>query len=151
VTDSITDWLHAQLAEDERIARAAQRQHGGGEWSARADASGIVAVEGLPGHADELIPVVLHPDEDETAVHVAEHDPARVLREIDANRRRLERHTPELMVGYDSDADDPSTYVLGCPTCQVTVVKEGDFPCVELRDMLVSYADRPGYRPDWRP
>ena len=78
--DDLVQWLRAQLDEDERIAWAAQRQRGGGEWVARADATGIVAVEGLPVRAGQPIPVVLHPDEDETAEHIAEHDPARTGR-----------------------------------------------------------------------
>lgn len=82
--------------------------------------------------------------------HAAEHDPARVLREVAAARRRIERHTPQLMVGLESNEDDPSTFVPGCPTCQVTVVTEGDWPCVEVRDMLSIYSHRSGYRTEWQ-
>jgi hypothetical protein len=127
VTDRITDWLHAQLDEDDRIARAAQRQRGGGQWTARADANEIVAVEGIPARASEPIPVVLHPDEDETAVHVAEHDPARVLREIDAKRRIVDRYAWLCEHGDTGGA----AWVL---------------PLLAL-----PYADRPGYKEAWRP
>ena len=133
--DDLVQWLRAQLDEDERIARAAQRQRGGGEWVARADASGIVAVEGLPVRAGEPIPVVLHPDEDETAEHIAEHDPARVLREIDAKRQIIEQHERyaaerrRMMGGWDPQSDDSPI----------------------LAALATVYADRPGYREEWRP
>jgi hypothetical protein len=131
--DDLVQWLRAQLDEDERIARAAQRQHGGGEWAARADASGIVAVEGLPVRADEPIPVVLHPDEDETSVHVAEHDPARVLREIDAKRKLLRQYEH---LKYDVMPDDMS----GVLTLEAI-----------LRAHAAVYNARPGYCEEWRP
>ena len=83
------------------------------------------------------------------ARHIARHDPARVLRRIAADRRRLARHTPEPMVGSDSDENDPATYVLGCPTCQVTIVRPGDWPCDELRDMLAEHEDHPDFDPAW--
>jgi hypothetical protein len=133
--DDLVQWLREQFDEDERIARAAQRQRGGGEWVARADASGIVAVEGLPVRAGEPIPVVLHPDEDETAEHIAEHDPARVLREIDAKRQIIEQHERyaaerrRMMGGWDPQSDDSPI----------------------LAALATVYADRPGYREEWRP
>ncbi|MFG3660217.1 DUF6221 family protein [Streptomyces sp. NPDC047706] len=138
--DELVEWLRAQLDEDERIARRA-----GDTFRQIGETGVIVATEG--DRAEECASA----NWAGVAEHIVTHDPARVRRDIDANRRRLERHTPTMMVGYDSNENDPSTYVLGCPTCQVTVVHEGDWPCEEVRDMLVSFADRPGYREDWRP
>ncbi|MFI1677035.1 DUF6221 family protein [Streptomyces sp. NPDC020607] len=147
--DDLVQWYGEQLDEDERIAREA----GGAAWE-ELPVSGWVHTSPLPasewqppGYDHHVASVPLPVDR----VHIVQWDPARVLREIDANRRRLERHAPQPMVGRDSDENDPSTYVLGCPTCQVDVVSEGDWPCEEVRDMLISYADRPGYREEWRP
>jgi hypothetical protein len=152
MTDDIMQWLGEQLAEDERVARAASdgpwRPYTGPEkkWQTKGDLMHPVHTwDHMTG--DPVIMTATWAD----SQHIATHDPERVLREIDANRRRLERHTPQPMLGRDSDENDPSTYVLGCPTCQLDVVSEGDWPCEEARDMLVSYADRPGYREEWRP
>jgi len=134
--DDLVQWLRAQLDEDERIARAAQRQRGGGEWVARADASGIVAVEGLPVRAGEPIPVVLHPDEDETADHIAEHDPARVLREVEAKRQAL-AHYQQV---FQQAVDGADSYV-----------KIAAALGRQIRIIASIYADRPGYKESWRP
>ncbi|MFD9444969.1 DUF6221 family protein [Streptomyces sp. NPDC060001] len=179
--DELVRWLTAQLTEDERIAREAsggtvvgehgnwQPAPGGDEWEAsRTDCDEdelLVALRpGLPRPPDVMsgmwgAVVAFKPEFEDRRVssplpefvHAARHDPSRVLRETDAARRRLERHTPRPMVGRDSDENDPSTYVLGCPTCQADVVSEGDWPCEEMRDLLAPYADRPGYREEWRP
>lgn len=139
--DDLARWLVEQLDEDERIARAAQRQRGGGQWAARADASGIVTVEGLPARPGEPIPVVLHPDEDETSVHVAEHDPTRVLREIDAKRRTVDLCAPPL-VDVTGPGEPERSFIPG----------EGPPWGMDVLKLLaLPYADRPGYREEWRP
>ncbi|MEV0256984.1 DUF6221 family protein [Streptomyces sp. NPDC050732] len=136
--DDVVRWYGEQLNEDEVGAQDCVTRDG--RWRALGESV-------LDDDNAEVVTLCDLAD----AAHVARQDPARVLREIDANRRRLERHTPQLMVGRDSNEGAPSTYVLGCPTCQAGVVVEGDWPCEEVRDMLVSYADRPGYREEWRP
>lgn len=133
--DDLVRWLTVQHAEGERIARAV---HG------PADKQWWTSEDVKTRLCDDQIWMA-------DAEFIAGQSPARVLREIEANRRRLERHTPKPMVGRDSDENDPSTYVLGCPTCQVGVVGEGDWPCEEMRDLLVVYADGPGYLEEWRP
>lgn len=155
--DDLVQWLGKQLDEDERIARGATWCDEAASWHTEPSLYGArdkgqrwyvedAMDDGVISHVDPAAS-----DDEGVARHIAEHDPARVLREIDANRRRLERHAPRPQVGRDSDENDPSTYVLGCSTCQVGVVSEGDWPCEEVRDMLVSYADRPGYLKEWRP
>lgn len=157
--DELARWLGEQLDEDERAARAATP----GPWRYNSDkhhrALGTSQFEeavfaGPPGDAAVCVAATGPTDDRQSmgdAAHIAHHDPARVLREIEANRRRLDRHTPQMMVGYDSDEEDPSTYVLGCPVCQTTVVHEGDWPCDEIRDVVAAFVDRPGCREEWRP
>lgn len=91
--DDLAQWLTAQLDEDERIARAAMS----GIWQART----------LPGNIEHVHPA-FWVDAEYTdgegvtnatvadcqwsladAQHIAEHDPARVLREIDGKRKQL--------------------------------------------------------------
>lgn len=131
--DDLVQWLRAQLDEDERIARAA-------EGDPVFDGTGIVIernrARGFPDRSAGLISPV--------AAHIAEWDPARVLREIDAQRRIIELHAleyrerPERAIG---EADDPF-----CAEC----FGEG-YPCETLRLLALPFADRPGYKDDWRP
>src|SRR6266702_4239538 len=77
----------ARLDEDEAAANAARA----GPW--RYDGSAVIAATGLnvtPAGAHHSI----HEDD---AAHIARHDPARVLREVAADRRIMDRHTPRLL------------------------------------------------------
>jgi hypothetical protein len=118
--DELVVWLRAQLDEDERIAREA----GGDDWRQRGHPSETVAVydsNGAPVVYDEGAP------SDEQQEHIATHDPARVLREIDAKRRIIGRiNSHAAVMGWDE--------------------VHGDL----LRSLALPYADRPGYREEWR-
>lgn len=70
----------------------------------------------------------------ELAAHVARHDPARVLREVEAKRQILEAHGGDL-----------GPQVMFCPHC------EHDTPCPTVRLLAAVYADHPDYRPEWAP
>lgn len=123
-------WLCAQLNEDERVARAVEDRSApwDGQW--RNDSDGalrtyngwVLAHNGGKPYAPGLLD------------HIALHDPARVLAEVDAKRRIIEAE-------------------------QDRVVAEGPLPdrmrdLVEtdvLRLLALPYADRDGYRAEWRP
>ncbi|MCL6734393.1 DUF6221 family protein [Streptomyces neyagawaensis] len=127
--DDLVQWLRAQLDQDERIARRA----GGLAWSRPPEYLGdpaairdseqerVVCYEGWPSEGQ--------------AVHIAEWDPARVLREIDAKRRIIDQHERysaerrRMMGGWDPQSDDSPI----------------------LAALAAVYADRPGYREEWRP
>jgi len=125
----LAHWLRAQLDEDERIARAATLgpwvQSGIGDYGWTVDfgrpGAGVETADTEQGLAD--------------ADFIAAHNPARVLRETDAKRRVIEQ--------YESIGDPPP----------------GDFgPDLSraelgrvLRLLALPYADRPGYREEWRP
>jgi hypothetical protein len=143
VTDSITDWLREQLDEDERTARAATpgpwEQSGIGEYgwgvSFSRPGAGVEAEDSDQGRAD--------------ADFIAAHDPARVLREIDAKRQIVAEHPTAS--GWDGQSGDG--YV--CRTCaEITGSGElsgGPYPCTTLRLLALPFADWPGYRDNWRP
>jgi hypothetical protein len=70
--------------------------------------------------------------------HVYRWTPKRVLAELDAKRQILDVHQP------DDVLDQPH-----CITC-------GDWPtvpwpCRTVRLLALPYADKPGYREEWRP
>lgn len=128
--DDLVQWLRAQLDEDERIARAA----GGASWE-ELPVSGWVHTSALPdtewqppGYDHHVASAPLPVDQ----AHAVEHDPARVLREIDAAR--------VLLTQYDalkSGMPDDMTGVFALETA--------------IRAKASVYTDRSGYREEWRP
>lgn len=109
MTDDLARWLGEQLDEDERRARSCP---GNGEWDA----------DGIAFFARDLNP--------EAQAHIVEHDPARVLREINAKRQLLSLHSE-------------GSSQLFCSHC------EHEPPCPTLRLLALPYADHPGYREEW--
>ena len=122
--DDLVQWLTACLDEDERIARAVEDRSApwDGEWVADGDnaartRNGHVL---FYGHGDRSLKPGL-------VAHVAAHDPARVLREIDAKRKIVERYT--------------------------WLREHGDMGGLTwvLKALALPYADRDGYQESWRP
>lgn len=64
--------------------------------------------------------------------HIARHDPARVLAEVDAKRRILD--------------ECESAIRKSAPRSNLN-----DLGWTVLRPLALPYADRPGYRDEWRP
>ncbi|MET7924705.1 DUF6221 family protein [Streptomyces sp. NPDC005349] len=118
--DGLVQWFGEQLDEDERIARAAHEPN----WSTDGRRGVYYGVE------DSWMTDALTTAD---ADHIAAHDPARVLREIDAKREIIRQADLYLC---DSD-----------PGCGYRT-KHGHSV---LRLLALPYADRPGYREEWRP
>lgn len=122
--DDLVQWLRAQLDNDERTARAA-----GSSWYSY----------------DPTEQIAFVPPED--TAHIATHSPARVLREIDV-KRQLVRQAFEHAATIDCE--------WGC--CHDAEAIEAGY-CEEqrpndlrlLRLLALPYADRAGYREEWRP
>ncbi|MEU7331399.1 DUF6221 family protein [Streptomyces parvus] len=75
--------------------------------------------------------------EPSAGAHIARHDPARVLREVEAKRRILAVHRPYV--------PEPDQACLGCA---------GGIQfqfCPVVRLLGLPYADHPEYRDAWRP
>ncbi|TGZ14713.1 hypothetical protein DV517_61960 [Streptomyces sp. S816] len=126
--DDLVRWLGEQLSVDEERARACA---GNGEWAA-AD----IAIYG-----PDLAP--------EVRAHMAAHDPARVLREIDAKRALIARGGPFCTSDCDEPGNEPKD-----PDTNWTTPLEHHFDCGAYKAagvLAVVYADRPGYREEWRP
>jgi hypothetical protein len=136
--EDLVQWLTAQLDEDERTARAATLgpwvQSGIGDYGWTVDfgrpGAGVETADTEQGLAD--------------ANFIATHNPARALREIEAKRRILECH--------ESWAAGNGAIICGrCGREHVDGRPGGHFPCQTLRLLALPYADRPGFREEWRP
>ncbi|MBM4517494.1 hypothetical protein GS432_19495 [Rhodococcus hoagii] len=130
MTDDIVTFLRARLDEDDEAARDAAGWDPTG--STRAD--GRWSREGINSVIDSSLRLIVYGDSpapgDAQAEHIARHDPARVLREIEAKRRILDR-AQELH-------DDPFDTVL------FTEYVETVLPV-----MAATYSDHPDYQPHW--
>jgi hypothetical protein len=132
--DELVQWLRAQLDEDERTARAATLgpwvQSGIGDYGWTVDfgrpGAGVETTDTEQGLAD--------------ADFIAAHNPARVLREIEAKRQvfRMTEQATEQAESRDYLVNGPAKMMLVC------------LKPILLR-LATIYADRPGYREEWRP
>lgn len=148
--DDLTDFIRARLAEDEAVVRALAEPH---EWHTGPGDD--------PEWEDEST-VYMWPPEFHTpyeqdkhwrgltasnprlAAHIARHDPARVLRDVEAKRRIVECHEPWTAANGD----------IICGRCgreHIDGRPGGHFPCQTLRLLAAMYADHPSYREEWRP
>lgn len=123
-------WLTAQLAEDERIARAAMWCEDAAAWHAAPspfDTRGADLRWYVEDAMDDGVITHVDPkasDDEGVARHIAEHDPARVLREIEAKWRTLIRCQEEMLSG---------------------IPRLVHFARQTLREMALGYSHRAGY------
>lgn len=127
--DELLVWLRAQLDEDARIAKAACWDDQSDVWTARPPRERYERYI-IADYLDDGVVVVTpeNADADGVGQHVAEHDPARVLREVEAKRAIL-RELP---------------------------LKNWHEPCISLLQLVLAlmaapYSDRPGYQEGWAP
>lgn len=139
--DDLVRWLGAQFDEDERIARAAAEELDGfalgGEW--RYDGRYVETVR------ERTMVAVGSQDFMELTVgeFIAAHDPARVLREIDAKRRILALHS--FPTGHGCSTTDEAGYNFNYDEVSPTDA------CTTLRLLATVYSGRPDYREEWAP
>ncbi|MFF7190593.1 DUF6221 family protein [Streptomyces sp. NPDC008222] len=135
--DELVRWLGEQLDTDERIARAATQ----GPWSVDSetyaesinagDGTQVVAGGRWGGEASVF-------ESTEDALHIVRHDPSRVLRDIEAKRQLVKRYE-RAMENRRAHPDDLAS--VGALLALHGAVKL----------LALPYADRPGYREEWRP
>lgn len=135
--DDLVQWLRAQLDEDERIARAAGGKYESGQrwWE-----DGRFGNDGTVGDERGSVVVYRTGVGRQHSAHIARHDPARVLRDINAKRQLLREYTDT----------DKSTNAVPQPDAYDMGRLDALEKAVQLA--AVPYADRrPGYREEWRP
>lgn len=151
--DDLVQWYGEQL--DEECARAVAA--GGDEWRRQGHPSETIAVydsKGEPVVYDEGSPT------EAQVAHITAHDPARVLREIDAKRQLLAEvlSEPHFMSADDHWNTCPAVVDEdGVPVCLDESRAPGPCDCGRdarvvrrLHLLALPYADRPGYLEKWR-
>jgi hypothetical protein len=126
VVSELITWLRAQLDEDERVALAVGELRRQWTTAGGYPETGVTQVVADDGY------LIVEVDTDwaaEIVTHIARHDPARVLAQVEAKRRLLDLHD-----GWHS---------CGIWEC------DGDCPTVRL--LALPYAGRDGYDETWRP
>ncbi|MEV7796295.1 DUF6221 family protein [Streptomyces sp. NPDC087512] len=166
--DDLVQWLRAQLDEDERIACAADDSPGEVDLIWKYQPEDELGGKVVTGRGADIIYDVT------TGVgeHVAEHDPSRVLREVENDREMLRQYErllrtqarhgeaeAELTADVERQERTGRWEGPGDPESRrralrrtadyllaVLVVLEG-----WVRRKAAVYADRPGYREEWQP
>lgn len=140
--DDLVQWLRAQLDDDESAALGAKgdtlgrwtRDDGPPEGIVLYDKSGKLTVG--------------------QARHIARHDPARVLREIEAKRRLLDDYTATARIRDEAaerikaagDHPDPKDLETWDRAQRESAILEGPVQLAAL-----PFNDRRGYCEEWRP
>jgi hypothetical protein len=159
MADQLVSFLRARLDEDEQAARRACEYGAQAEWQLN-DASDMVLCWppepevaenerrlGVTVTADQWRGMAI--DSPAMASHIARHDPARVLREVEAKRQLITEH-------YVTQGVHEGRAHQVCTRCS-DYVERGELarpevaPCRTLRLLALPYADHEDYREEWRP
>jgi len=129
----LIDWLRGQLDEDERIAAQAAPLADSERWTASARNGWDEIRDGRHRRVAEA-----HND---GRTHIARHDPARVLAEVEAKRRIVDYFAEDAAIAWSPKAQSLS--------------REEWYLVSAARDTIkmlaLPYADQPGYLEEWRP
>ena len=149
MTVALIAFLAARLDEDEAAAEAAAEDDGA-DWFANAK-------EGWDADERSVMytgPSTLRPGGTwdypvcrslsvGAAEHIARHDPARVLREVEAGRTILAEHFAEDRGESLPGADCGVCYYIGTPG------SPAGWPCRTLRALAAVWSDHPDYDQEW--
>lgn len=141
----LVTFLRARLAEDEQIARAAHAPN----WLTDGRRGLRYGVE--DGWMTDALTTA-------DADHIARHDPARVLADVDAKRRMVDAYLPpgtdphpgQPCINYEGQDPAAHTKLQACSRHLTASERllHGDYV---LRLLAVPYADHPDHREQWRP
>ena len=134
----IVGFLTARLDEDQSVAEAASGRDPQW-WETGPGYPEAPEVRVVNDRDDLIVPEVGELE----ALHIARHDPARVLAEVAAKRAIMAWHEVRRVARDARDPEERAT---------VNICWCGyDEPCATIRHLAAPYADHPDYDPAWRP
>lgn len=143
----LVEFLRAQLAKDEQLAREAQEQTAA-RW--RAYFKQVIA----PGSRFEV--EFADTNSSEAAAHFARHDPARVLAEVASKRRIVTDYSETVRIRDEAaarirDAGGPASAAPEDLDTWDRAQREASTLEGPVKELALPYATEPGYREEWRP
>jgi hypothetical protein len=136
VSDDLVAFLRARLDEDEAAAKAAAGV-AGPDWAWKTDVTlDDEVTDYLIAPGGTLLADTRGGSDGDLAEHIARHDPARVLREVEAARAIVAAYLKAKGIEPDDWADDPA-------------LCEGLHMAIYARAAV--YSDHPDYRQEWKP
>jgi hypothetical protein len=131
----LIEFLQARFDEDAELARQARDVGGAPAWDPAAD---VLLTSGLANRrrlADRGVPDAL---KGAVEAHMARHDPARVLREVDAKRAVVQ--------GYERALENRRAHPGDLASAGALLALHG-----AVKHLALPFADHPDYRPEWAP
>lgn len=140
-TQTLADWLLAEIAEDEAAARAATA----GRWGVESHPTNPPKPMGVIAVDRTFVGVVaILGDNPGDLAHIARYDPARVLAQCAAHRAIVELHS-----GVDGACQGCGLHEAWPPGRSEPTLLPMNDPCPTLRALASVYADRDGWREEW--
>jgi hypothetical protein len=148
--DDLIAFLRARLDEDHERANASAGApwvtlQGVGSSQVLVDPHAIRDAKWKFGTLGHVASVEHQVDAD----HIARHDPARVLAEVEAKRQLLAGHEP-VRGAISWDVNGTPSYGLICEA-DSTDSEPVPWPCRHARLLASPFAGHPDYREEWRP
>ncbi|MFE9391674.1 DUF6221 family protein [Streptomyces sp. NPDC006784] len=136
MTVDLVAFLRERLDEDAQAAKhAATREPHGASWNVTdSDGSEVRAASGV-GVVRRTWPYA--------ATHIARHDPARVLAEVDAKRRIVSKCEEHMQLDRETFEAEKE------PARSLSSLRAAYWDA--CRDLASAYADHPDYYEEWRP
>lgn len=143
MTADLIAFLQARLDEDEQAARAAMWDELSAAWTARPPRAAYERYVVVDYCDDGVVAVSPeNADTDGVGQHIARHDPARVLAEVEAKRKAVRF--------YEQAAHSLSLSAPGAMPHDL-MTGAANTARVMLQALATPYADHPDYRNEWRP
>jgi len=153
--DDLVVWLRQQLDEDERVARGAANEDPP-PWHIDEHGGRIKSGPYTVVHIEDSTP------RPPVAEHIARHDPARVLLEVEAKRRILDaledqrrqagQNSHKYVEAMRSPRGGPADDLLpGIKTHGWTLGGRVEALEEVVKLLALPYSDHPGYREEWAP
>lgn len=131
--DDLVTFLRARLDEDEAVARDAADYD---SWRTDDEGGKVIPSSGIKAGAKTFF--IASTWFTEYGEHIARHDPARVLREVEAKRRVVARYEEATTGAAQEDRLSAASWR---PVVSILAPV--------LRDLAEPYADHPDYRSEW--